>query len=83
MQIASTAGKVVNLLNVDVPPSDPQILLKVRFVSVDRTKEQQLGINIFSPVSATRSAEFPPDILPPAITALTGGTSAGGPVRTN
>jgi len=35
VQIASTAGKVVNLLNVDVPPADPQILLKVRFASVD------------------------------------------------
>ena len=46
--IASTAGKVVNLLNVNVPAPEPQILLKVRFASVDRTKEKQLGINIFS-----------------------------------
>jgi len=46
--IASTAGKVVNLLNVNVPASEPQILLKVRFASIDRTKEKQLGINIFS-----------------------------------
>ena len=36
--IASTAGKVVNLLNVDVPAGDPQILLKVRFEAVDRTQ---------------------------------------------
>ena len=48
VQIASTAGKVVNLLNVDVPASDPQILLKVRFASVDRSKAKQLGINLFS-----------------------------------
>ncbi len=48
VRIASTAGKVINLLDVQVPSSDPQILLKVRFVSVDRTKEQQLGINLFS-----------------------------------
>ena len=48
IQIASTAGKVVNLLYVDVPASEPQILLKVRFASVDRTVEKQLGINIFS-----------------------------------
>jgi pilus assembly protein CpaC len=48
VMIASTAGKVVNLLNVNVPTSEPQILLKVRFCSVDRTKEKQLGINIFS-----------------------------------
>jgi pilus assembly protein CpaC len=38
---------VVNLLNVNVPPSDPQILLKVRFASVDRSLEKQLGINLF------------------------------------
>jgi pilus assembly protein CpaC len=48
VKIASTGGKVVNLLNVTVPASDPQILLKVRFISVDRTKSSQLGINIFS-----------------------------------
>jgi pilus assembly protein CpaC len=46
--IASTAGKVVNLLNVAVPPPEKQILLKIRFASVDRQKERQLGINIFS-----------------------------------
>ena len=45
-KIASTGGKVVNLLNVDVPPADPQILLKVRFESVDRTKETQLGLSL-------------------------------------
>lgn len=48
VMIASTAGKVVNLLNVNVPAPEPQILLKVRFCSLDRTKEKQLGINIFS-----------------------------------
>ncbi|HUZ05035.1 MAG TPA: pilus assembly protein N-terminal domain-containing protein, partial [Acidobacteriaceae bacterium] len=46
--IASTAGKVVNLLYVDVPPAQPQILLKVRFASVDLTELRQLGLNIFS-----------------------------------
>jgi pilus assembly protein CpaC len=48
VKIASTVGKVVNLLDVNVPASDPQILLKVRFISVDRTKETQFGINIFA-----------------------------------
>ena len=48
VMIASTAGKVVNLLNVNVPAPEAQILLKVRFASVDRTREKQLGINIFS-----------------------------------
>ena len=48
VKIASTGGKVVNLLTVSVPPADPQILLKVRFASVDLNREQQLGINFFS-----------------------------------
>ena len=47
-KIAATMGKVVNLLDVKVPSSDPQILLKVRFASVDRSLEKQLGINVFS-----------------------------------
>lgn len=46
--IASTLGKVVNLLNVKVAPAEPQILLKVRFADVDRTALQQLGLNIVS-----------------------------------
>jgi pilus assembly protein CpaC len=45
VMIASTAGKVVNLLNVNVPAPEPQILLKVRFASVDRNRLKQLGIN--------------------------------------
>ena len=48
VQIAGTAGKVVNLLNVVVPPSKAQILLKVKFVSVDRNKALSLGINLFN-----------------------------------
>lgn len=48
VEIASTAGKVVNLLNVSVPTSVPQILLKVRFASVDRNKARQLGINLYN-----------------------------------
>jgi pilus assembly protein CpaC len=48
VNIASTAGKVINLLQVEVPKADPQILLKVRFAAVDRSKTKQLGINIFN-----------------------------------
>ena len=43
--IASTAGKVINLLNVNVPAPEPQILLKVKFASVDRNRLKQLGIS--------------------------------------
>jgi pilus assembly protein CpaC len=46
VKIATTAGKVINLLSVDMPAADAQILLKVRFMSVDRSKEMQLGINL-------------------------------------
>jgi pilus assembly protein CpaC len=54
VQIASTVGKVVNLLYVDVPAAEPQILLKVRFASIDRTRTKQLGMNLFS-TGATNS----------------------------
>src|SRR6202035_4328101 len=54
VQIASTAGKVVNLLYVNVPAAEPQILLKVRFASLDRTLTNQLGMNLFS-TGATNS----------------------------
>ncbi len=46
--IASTLGKLVNLLYVDVPPPEAQILLRVKFASVDRSVSTQLGMNIFS-----------------------------------
>jgi pilus assembly protein CpaC len=46
--IASTLGKVVNLLNVTVPPVESQILLKVRFANVDRRASIHLGLNIES-----------------------------------
>lgn len=46
--IASTLGKVVNLLQVTVPAGDPQILLKVRFADIDRSAALQLGINLFA-----------------------------------
>jgi pilus assembly protein CpaC len=48
VKIAGTAGKVINLLRVSVPPGDPQILLKVRFATVSRSAASQLGMNIFS-----------------------------------
>jgi pilus assembly protein CpaC len=67
VKIASTAGKVINLLNVKVPTSDSQILLKVRFISVDRSKETQLGINLFNStlgntVNAISTGQFTPPI---------------------
>jgi pilus assembly protein CpaC len=80
VQIASTAGKVVNLLYVDVPPAEPQILLKVRFASLDRSKSNQLGLNIFSlgaanSIGSVSTQQFsPPTITLPA--AAAGGAAA-------
>jgi pilus assembly protein CpaC len=48
MAIAATLGKPVNLLHVNVPPGEQQILLKVKFADVDRTVSQNLGFNLFS-----------------------------------
>lgn len=63
--IASTAGKVVNLLYVNAPAPEPQILLKVRFASVDRNLSNQLGLNIFSTgatntIGSTSTKQFTP-----------------------
>ncbi len=48
ISIASTLGKTVDLLYVDVPPPEEQILLKVKFASVDRSLATTLGLNILS-----------------------------------
>ena len=78
VQIAATAGKVVNLLYVDVPTADPQILLKVRFASVDRSLTNQLGMNLFSTgatntIGTVSTGQFsPPTVsLPSGATTVT------------
>jgi pilus assembly protein CpaC len=75
--IASTGGKVVNLLDVNVPASDPQVLLKVRFASVDRSKAKQLGINFFSSglgnvIGGVSTGQYSPPVVTPGVN----GTSA-------
>lgn len=74
-KIAATAGKVVNLLNVEVPAAKPQILLKVRFASVDRSKARSFGINLYNlgkgnTVEGITTGQFSPPTL-------TGGSSSG------
>jgi pilus assembly protein CpaC len=69
VQIASTGGKVVNLLYVEVPPAEPQILLKVRFASLDRSRAIQLGVNLFSLGAAnTIGSVTTQQFSPPTIT---------------
>ena len=70
-------GKVVNLLYVDIPVADKQILLKVKFASVDRTKSKQLGINFYSlglgnTIGGISTGQF----TPPSITGPTAGASS-------
>ena len=70
VQIASVAGKVVNLLNVEVPAAESQVLLKVVFASVDRNKSRQLGINLFSTgfgnvIGSITTGQFSPPFISP------------------
>lgn len=56
--IASTLGRPVNLLRVNVPPVEAQILIKVRFADVDRTHSTQLGMNLFSTGAANTAGSI-------------------------
>jgi len=58
MAIASSLGgqKPVNLLRVEVPPVEAQILLKVRFASVDRSNSMNLSLGFASGAFNTQSA---------------------------
>jgi pilus assembly protein CpaC len=81
VEMASTLGKPVNLLRVNIPGTDAQILLKVKFADVDRSASQQLGINIFSTGAAntigrTSTGQFGPPQLEPQVQAGQAGRSA-------
>ncbi len=63
--ITSTAGKVINLLEVESPPAEPQIMLRVRFADVDRAALQELGANLISTgalrtIGSTSTGQFGP-----------------------
>ena len=67
--IAASLGRVVNLLYVDVPTADAQILLKVRFASLDRNRSTEVGLNLFSTgagntIGRTSTQQFPSSELP-------------------
>jgi len=76
--IASTLGKAVNLLYVDVPAPEAQILLRVKFASVDRNISTQMGTNLFSTgavntIGSLSTGVFSPPFIP---SVTTGGRSA-------
>jgi pilus assembly protein CpaC len=89
VQIASTAGKVVNLMNVEVPKSEPQIMLKVRFAAVDRSKARSLGINLFNLgqgnwIGGISTGQFAPPTISSGggSSSSSGGVSSGGTTAT-
>jgi pilus assembly protein CpaC len=45
---ATRSRKVINLINVPPPPDPRQILLQVRFASIDRSALSEVGFNFFS-----------------------------------
>lgn len=63
MSMVSTLGKAINLLRVDVPPVETQILLKVRFANVDRGASLDLGLNLasyaFNQATQLGTGQFP------------------------
>lgn len=78
--IASTLGKAVNLLYVDVPKQEAQILLRVKFASVDRTVSTQLGINLFSTgaannIGSVSTGQFNPPSIPHVDTGVNAATA--------
>lgn len=74
--IAATAGKVVNLLYVNVPTTEPQILLKVRFATVNRTASTELGLNLVSLGAAGNIGRVTTgQFSPPAVAAPPSGPS--------
>ena len=82
VEIASTAGKVVNLLDVNVPKSESQILIKVRFTSVDRNLARQLGINLFNlglgdAIGGVSTQQFTPPLVGNSSSTSTGAGVAG------
>jgi pilus assembly protein CpaC len=65
--IAATLGKVVNLLRVQVPPVEAQILLKVRFANVDRAAARDLGVNLISTGANTTGLTTTGQFSPPPV----------------
>jgi pilus assembly protein CpaC len=77
--IASSMGKPVNLLYVDVPPPEVQILLKVKFASVDRSLLKNLGMNIFSTgITNTIGSVSTQQFSSPTLSTGSGSSGSGG-----
>jgi pilus assembly protein CpaC len=82
LRIAGAYSKnVVDSMIVD-PRREKQVMLKVRFIEIDRTKLQEFGINILSTgatntFGATTTGQFSPPTLGSSITGTIGGHATG------
>jgi pilus assembly protein CpaC len=70
--IAGSLGKTVNLLRVSVPPTEAQVLLRVRFADVDRLASMSLGLNLFSTgatntIGSVSTGQFSPSVVTPGV----------------
>jgi pilus assembly protein CpaC len=78
--LASTHAKnVVNLLQAPPAATPKQILLEVKFASVDRSKLQEFGINVFSNNPSNIGAGSTQQFQFPRFTQLTDGTGGARP----
>ena len=69
------SGGVVNSLTI-APVHEQQVLLEVKFAEVDRTKLQQLGVNLFSTGAAnTIGTVTTGQFAPPSLSTTSGGSS--------
>jgi len=68
--IAATLGKPVNLLYVEVPPQDAEILLNIKFALIDKTVTKEFGFNLINTgagnsIGGTTTGQFSPPTLTP------------------
>ncbi len=79
--IAGALGKPINLLRVKLPSVQQQILLKVRFIDLDRNVTQQLGINITSMgIGRTLGQTSTGQFTPPSMNTITSTVPFGAPI---
>ncbi len=85
LALASSFGKtLVNNLQLPILPADKQILLRVKFAELDRSKETQLAVNLISTgagnvIARTTTGQFSaptPSSITGTIGAPTSGTSS-------
>jgi pilus assembly protein CpaC len=78
LAIAGSFGKPVNLLYVNAPQPETQILLKVKFASIDRSRSNQLGINLFSTGATNTLGSISTQQFSPPLLSSIKGTSGSG-----